>query len=98
MPVSFFVNNKEEFILNFYNCSTVKFNLGHNNLSLLVDTGASLCVLKYEVLEKFPYLLKDLIQQKLTIRGVSGKLDSEGYLDLSLSFNGVLFFYRFYVF
>lgn len=93
----FFVNSYN-FIFNFNNSSTVSFTVNKKVINLLVDSGASLCVLKYEWLSKYPQLLQTLCYDKITIKGVSGRLESEGYIFLDLNYNDITFREKFYVF
>lgn len=86
-------------ILNYNTGNHVTFELPNNiNLNLLVDSGASLCVLKYEWLSHYPELLNELKYDSITIQGVSGKLNSEGYILLNLMNKSFTFPFKFYVF
>lgn len=98
--MSFFVPTiSEHFILNYNVNSIVQLELGVNKvISLLVDSGASICVVKYEWLLDHPEYLKELYYDKLTIKGISGKLISEGYVYLDLLCQGIIFREKFYVF
>lgn len=85
--------------MNYNTCSVVQFELGiDKTISLLVDSGASLCVMKYEWLLDHPEYIKYLHYDKITIKGVSGKLISEGYIYLDLLCQGTSFREKFYVF
>lgn len=91
----------EHFILNYSNTnSTVCFSLlgADKNINLLVDSGASLCVLKYEWITENPHFFKEITYDKITIKGVSGKLVSEGYIYLNLVFENLVFKEKFYIF
>lgn len=101
--LSFFVPNEcfeDNLVLNFdNNCSVVSCLIENKlDISLLVDSGASLSVIKYEWLRKYPDIINNIVRSKITIKGISGNLDSVGYIDLNLYFNGVLFTQKFYVF
>lgn len=98
--MSFFVPETESsyFVLNYNNSSTVTFNINDLSIDLLVDSGASLCVLKYEWLETDPNLKNSIHLERVTIKGVTGTLESLGYIFLNLSYNGVSFREKFYVF
>jgi hypothetical protein len=98
--VCFFVQNDNEHIVYNYNTtSTVFLFVENNKISLLPDSGASLSVIKYEWLASiFDNIDSKITPDKLTIRGVSGKLVSVGYIFLELSYNDLSFTCKFYVF
>lgn len=63
-------------------------------LRMLIDTGATLCAIKYE---RVPQDVQ-VTRGKLKIRGVGGNLVSEGHANLKLSINDKLFEEKFHVF
>lgn len=67
-------------------------------IKLLVDTGASLCVIKYEWLRNYPDLVNKIISDRITIKGISGNLVSLGYIYLDLYFDGQAFNQKYYIF
>lgn len=72
--------------------------MNNHFINLLVDSGASLCVLRYEWLSNYPELLQQLCYDRITIKGVTGRLESEGFIHLNLVHNDVVFSEKFYVF
>lgn len=99
MKISFFVPKSGHSIFSYNNYCVVNCKVNNDKeLSLLVDSGASLCVIKYDWLIKNQELLGSMQKQTLTIKGVSGTLESEGYIYLRLFFNGAVFDQKFYVF
>lgn len=97
--MSFFVPTvNEHFIFNYNVNSVVTMSVGiGSKVNVLVDSGASLCVLKYEWLINSKYMNK-LHCDSITIKGVSGKLVSEGFVYLDLEYNDLIFNQKFYVF
>src|SRR5699024_1061398 len=72
----------------------VTFNVNSRNFNFLVDTGASICAIKYEcLLKEIP-----IIKEKLEIKGIGGQVFSEGYVFLKLKIRGKYFMQKFYVF
>lgn len=65
-------------------------------LELLVDTGASLSAIKYELLLDMASLV--LHKSDLSINGIGGTLKSEGFVYLPLQYEGFDFNHKFYVF
>lgn len=86
-------------IFSYNNYSIVKCKVAYNvELNLLLDSGASLCVLKYDFLIGNELLKNKLVMDRLTIKGISGNLESEGYIYLDLTIKNVMFKQKFYVF
>lgn len=77
------------------NCAnSVSFFVNNKMLGFLVDTGASLCALKFEHLDsRIP-----LHKESLEINGIGGKIVSIGYVYLQLTIKNVEFREKFYVF
>lgn len=96
---SFFVPKQcTHSIFSYNNFISIKTNLRNNlELNLLVDSGASLCVLKYEKLAHNTELLKLIRKDNILIKGISGNLESEGYINLDVNINGVFFTQKFFV-
>lgn len=77
-----------------YGMNEVCFSVNDVDLKFLIDTGASLCILKYEHIPKNVNVIRD----KLKIKGVGGVLFSEGYVYLKLKTQQLIFEQKFYVF
>lgn len=93
------MNNNKNHILNYNTTNSVTFQLANNcNLNLLVDSGASLCVIKYEWLFQYSKLCRQMTYEHITIKGVSGQLQSEGYIFLDLNYEGHTYSQKFYIF
>lgn len=91
--------NKTHSILSFNNFFEIRCGLNSDDeLKLLVDSGASLCVLKYEWLLNNQHLLNLIQQDKIIIKGISGNLESVGYIYLDIIINQVAFNQKFYIF
>lgn len=73
----------------------VNFNLGKLELELLIDTGASLSAIKYEILDLTSLILH---KSELSINGIGGILKSEGFVYLPLKYEGFNFSHKFHVF
>lgn len=74
----------------------VNFKINNLELELLVDTGASLSAIKYELLLSLTNVT--LHKSELSINGVGGSLKSEGFVYLTLEWEGFNFSHKFYVF
>lgn len=71
------------------------FDIGYTKYRWLVDTGASLSVMKYETFEQLGIPIKS---DRLPINGIGGQVHAEGYVYVSLSLNGrELYKHKFYV-
>lgn len=96
--MSFFVPlMNDNNVFNYSKSNVVSLNIISGNCAtFLVDSGATICTLKYEWLNE--YLISKLCYDKIVIKGISGQLVSEGYVYLDLVLNGIVFNQRFYVF
>lgn len=92
-------NNRNNGIFSYNNFSTVSCRIGNTDkLSLLIDSGASLCVIKYECVQNRLDLLRQIQQDRITIKGICGDLISERFVYLSINFNSFICQVKFYVF
>jgi hypothetical protein len=86
-------------IFSYNNFATVSCRIGSiDKLSLLIDSGASLNVLKYECLQNRLNLLRQIQKDKITIKGICGDLVSEGFIYLPLNFDEFICQEKFYIF
>lgn len=86
-------------IFSYNNFSTVSCRIGNTEkLSLLIDSGASICTIKYECLQNRLDLLRQIQTDKITIKGICGDLVSEGFIYLTLNFDNFICQEKFYVF
>lgn len=70
--------------------------LGHHNCCWLIDTGASISVITYELIERSRLPIH---KETLRINGIGGSVQSEGYVYMKLNVNeDVQFYQKFYVF
>lgn len=74
----------------------VSFKVNNIDLDWLADTGASISAVKLEILSRINYV--NLIKNKITIDGIGGSLESEGYVFLKLEYKGNVFEHKFHVF
>lgn len=90
--ICFFGHNHIDSYCN--NLNSVTFSLFNNKYSWLLDTGASLSVIKLEHLigQNIPFH-----KHKLRIKGVGGYVISEGFVYLKLYYNDKDFEHKFYV-
>lgn len=70
------------------------FNVFDSQYSWLIDTGASLSVVKHEILERrnIPFH-----KNQILIKGIGGDVYSEGFIYLNLNHNGQEIEHKFYV-
>lgn len=71
----------------------VEFYVNGKKLKFLVDTGASLCAIKFECLDS----KQQVINNKIKISGVGGNLTSGGYVNLLLVKDRVQFKEKFHI-
>lgn len=88
----FFVHNNCIFSCN--NSNYVEFNVDNVSKKWLIDTGASLSAVKYETVVA---LRVPIIRQNIRIKGIGGHLNTEGYVYINLSTNGMEIRHKFYV-
>lgn len=62
--------------------------------SLLIDSGASLSVLKYETVKQWNIPMHT---ECISINGIGGKVQTVGYVFIALNLNGNEFIHKFYV-
>lgn len=74
--------------------SSIKCCMNGKPLNFLIDTGASLCAIKYECLNSS----NRIYEENLEIRGIGGYVSSVGYIFLNLELEGVQVEIKFYVF
>lgn len=92
-------NKVNDYVLSYNNNSVISCLIDNDmKIKLLVDTGASLCVIKYEWLRNYPDLVNKIISDRITIKGISGNLVSLGYIYLDLYFDGQAFNQKYYIF
>lgn len=79
----------------FGNGKFVQFSLNSNNYFWLLDTGASLSVIKFEALPiSIPIHFEEVV-----VNGVGGQIISKGYVNLRLNYeSNKSFIHKFYVF
>jgi hypothetical protein len=63
-------------------------------LNILIDTGASICAIKYECLVAGQHIIEDTI----TVNSASGNIKALGYIYLTFTINNLEFREKFYVF
>jgi hypothetical protein len=73
----------------------VSFNLNHDCLDWLIDTGASISVVSKA---KLACMQIPIHTETICINGVGGKVYSEGFVFLTLKYNEEMFTHKFYVF
>lgn len=96
---NFFVPNTNFYtIFSFNNFNVISCQLRNKDLNLLIDSGAALCVLKYECLSQHLELQNKLVVDRVVINGVSGFLESIGYINLDIVIDNVVFTQKFHVF
>lgn len=61
---------------------------------MLIDSGASLSALKYETIRNMNLPIQ---HEYLTINGIGGEVQADGYVYVSLNINGKVFRHKFYV-
>lgn len=74
--------------------SNIKFCVNDEMLKFLLDTGASLCAIKSEILDSSIPVHKD----SLKVKGIGGNLYSKGYVYLKLHVGNFCFDQKFHVF
>lgn len=72
----------------------ILINVNGISKKFLVDTGASLCAVKYECIARNVPFTK----HRISISGVGGKLISEGYINLKFDINDTTFEEKIYIF
>lgn len=75
----------------------VNFNIDNVSVEWLVDTGASISAIKYDLLSSLGKDIK-IYKTNIQVNGISGSLFSLGYCYLDLDFNKKRFRHKFYVF
>lgn len=71
------------------------FNIGDQKRSWLIDTGASISAVRYDVIR---YLQIPFQIESLYINGIGGKVESKGYVYLYLNYCSHIFKQKFYIF
>lgn len=71
------------------------FNIGFHKHSWLIDTGASISAINYDIVKQhnLPYRVR-----KVQIKGIGGDVFSDGFIDLELTHDGESFHHTFHVF
>lgn len=92
ISISFFEHDQ---ICHCSNINSAQFQVYNVSFNWLIDTGASLSVIKYESLLQ---LNKPYHKERIDIKGIGGNITSEGYIYLRLSYNGRKYSHKFYVF
>lgn len=88
---SFFDNN---FILSCDYGSSLELLVGYSKYSFLVDSGASMSALKHETVLRWNLPVHT---ERISINGIGGKVQSIGYVFVTLNLNGEEFEHKFYV-
>lgn len=76
--------------------NSISLKCQNEHIVLLIDTGASISILKSEWLDKLGNL--ELIKEEIKINGVCGNLVSLGYVYLDLTIKNKTISHKFYVF
>lgn len=76
------------------NINSVHINVFNETCSWLIDTGASLSVIRHELLYKWdvPFHI-----ERIKINGIGGHIFCDGFVCLKLNFNNFYFEHKFYV-
>lgn len=72
----------------------MSIEVSNNKYGWLVDTGASISVIKYDLLA---YLQIPFHKKKVVIKGIGGNVFTEGYGCIKLCYNDCYFVHKFYV-
>lgn len=92
--IIFFVPNNDHVICACSNVNSTIFSVLGAAHSFLIDTGASLSVVRYEDIIRWniPYHI-----ERVRINGIGGDIFSEGYTYLDLQYNDQYFRHKFYI-
>lgn len=75
--------------------NSVFFYIGDKKHTFLLDTGASLSLIKYTAIKHSTHHIN---QKQTSIKGIGGKITSKGYVELALQHGNTTFEHEFHIF